>query len=175
MVGWGEEKSRQKVYNCHRLIVYMSVTMEKPAEQDVVAEKVKYIVDCYIKRKKVVMTTTSAPVAEVDGETNQPSNSIFLLVKVGKCQRRLNLWSNASRLPRHLLLKLMGMIQCTDQASHFSLNYQASNMSLTNFVDQISAFPSLSDFNVVWNREGKWAGGKVQGLTRNKATNGVNL
>ena len=40
----------------------------------------------------------------------------------------------------------MGMIQCTDQASHFSLNYQASNMSL--FVDQISAFPSLSDFNV---------------------------
>ena len=41
----------------------------------------------------------------------------------------------------------MGMIQCTDQASHFSLNYQASNMSLTNFVDQISAFPS-SDFNV---------------------------
>ena len=43
----------------------MSVIMEKPAEQDVVAEKVKYIVDCYIKRKKVVMT--SAPVAEVDG------------------------------------------------------------------------------------------------------------
>ena len=42
----------------------------------------------------------------------------------------------------------MGMIQCTDQASHFSLNYQASNMSLTNFVDQVSAFPSLSDFNV---------------------------
>ena len=41
-----------------------------------------------------------------------------------------------------------GMIQCTDQASHFSLNYQASNMSRTNFVDQISAFPSLSDFNV---------------------------
>ena len=41
------------------------------------------------------------------------------------------------------------MIQCTDQASHFSLNYQASNMSLTNFVDQMdSAFPSLSDFNV---------------------------
>ena len=40
------------------------------------------------------------------------------------------------------------MIQCTDQASHFSLNYQASSMSLTNFVDQIdSAFPSLSDFN----------------------------
>ena len=39
----------------------------------------------------------------------------------------------------------MGMIQCTDQASHFSLNYQASNMSL--FVDQIGAFPS-SDFNV---------------------------
>ena len=43
----------------------MSVTMEKPAEQDVVAEKVKSIVDCYIKRKKVVMA--SAPVAEVDG------------------------------------------------------------------------------------------------------------
>ena len=40
----------------------------------------------------------------------------------------------------------MGMIQCTDQASHFSLNYQASNISL--FVDQIGAFPSLSDFNV---------------------------
>ena len=40
----------------------------------------------------------------------------------------------------------MDMIQCTDQASHFSLNYQASNMSL--FVDQISAFPSLSDFKV---------------------------
>ena len=41
----------------------------------------------------------------------------------------------------------MGMIQCTDQASHFSLNYQASNMSLTNFVDQMdSAFPS--DFHV---------------------------
>ena len=37
----------------------MSVTMEKPAEQDVVAEKVKSIAD--IKRKKVVMT--SAPVA----------------------------------------------------------------------------------------------------------------
>ena len=66
----------------------------------------------------------------------------------GKCQRRLNLWSNASRLPRHLLLKLMGMIQCTDQASHFSLNYQACNMSQTNFIDQISAFPSFSDFNV---------------------------
>ena len=42
----------------------MSVTMEKPAEQDVVAEKVKSIVGCYIKRKKVVMTTISAPVAE---------------------------------------------------------------------------------------------------------------
>ena len=42
----------------------------------------------------------------------------------------------------------MGMIQCTDQASHFSLNYQVSNMSLENFVDQISSFPSLSDFNV---------------------------
>ena len=43
----------------------------------------------------------------------------------------------------------MGMIQCTDQASHFSLDYQASNMSLTNFVGQMdSAFPSLSDFNV---------------------------
>ena len=40
------------------------------------------------------------------------------------------------------------MIQCTDQASHFSLNYQASNMSLTNFVDQMDSFPSLSDFNV---------------------------
>ena len=66
----------------------------------------------------------------------------------GKCQRRLNLWSNASRLSRHLLLKLMGMIQCTDQSSHFSLNYQASNMSLTNFAVQISAFPLLSDFNV---------------------------
>ena len=36
------------------------------------------------------------------------------------------------------------MIQCTYQVSHFTLNYQASNMSL--FVD--SAFPSLSDFNV---------------------------
>ena len=34
----------------------MSVTMEKPAEQDVVAEKLKSIVDM-----------TSAPVAEVDG------------------------------------------------------------------------------------------------------------
>ena len=42
----------------------------------------------------------------------------------------------------------MGMIQCTDQPSHVSLNYQVSNMSLENFVDQISAFPSLSDFNV---------------------------
>ena len=42
----------------------------------------------------------------------------------------------------------MGMIQYTDEASHFSLNYQASNMSLENCVDQISAFPSLSDFNV---------------------------
>ena len=42
----------------------------------------------------------------------------------------------------------MGMIQCTEPAFHFSLNYQASNMSLENFVDQISAFPSLSDFNV---------------------------
>ena len=42
----------------------MSVTMEKPAEQDIVAEKVKSIVDYYIKRKKVVMT--SAPVAKAD-------------------------------------------------------------------------------------------------------------
>ena len=42
----------------------------------------------------------------------------------------------------------MGMIQCTDQASHFSLNYQASNMSRENFVDQIGDFPSLSDSNV---------------------------
>ena len=40
--------------------------MEKPTEQDVVVEKVKSIVDCYIKRKKVVMATTSAPVAEAD-------------------------------------------------------------------------------------------------------------
>ena len=40
--------------------------MEKPTEQDVVAEKVKYIVDCYIKRKKFVMATTSTPVAEAD-------------------------------------------------------------------------------------------------------------
>ena len=46
--------------------MYMSVTMDKPADQDVVAEKVKYIADCYIKRKKVVMATTSAPVAEAD-------------------------------------------------------------------------------------------------------------
>ena len=52
------------MYNCHHPIVYMSVTMEKPAEQDVVAEKMKAIVDCYIKRKKVVMT--SAPVAKGD-------------------------------------------------------------------------------------------------------------
>ena len=43
--------------------MYMSVTMEKPAEQDVVAEKVKSIAN--INRKKVVMK--SAPVAEVDG------------------------------------------------------------------------------------------------------------
>ena len=48
-----------------------------------------------------------------------------------------------------LLSKIMSMIQCTDQTSHFSLNCQASNISLTNFVDQMdSAFPSLSDFNV---------------------------
>ena len=40
------------------------------------------------------------------------------------------------------------MIQCTDQTSHFSLDYQANNMSLTNFVDQMDSFPSLSDFNV---------------------------
>ena len=40
------------------------------------------------------------------------------------------------------------MIQCTDQASHSSLNYQASNMSLTNFVDQMDSFPSMSEFNV---------------------------
>ena len=40
------------------------------------------------------------------------------------------------------------MIQCTDQASHFILNYQASNMPLTNFVDQMDSFPSLSDFSV---------------------------
>ena len=53
------------MYNCHHSIVYMSVTMETPAKQDVVAEKMKSIVDCYIKRKKVVMT--SAPVAEFDG------------------------------------------------------------------------------------------------------------
>ena len=54
------------MYNCHHPIVYMSITMEKPAEQDVVAEKVKSIVGCYIKRKRVVMTTTSAPVAKAD-------------------------------------------------------------------------------------------------------------
>ena len=42
----------------------------------------------------------------------------------------------------------MGMIQCPDQSSHFILNYQASNMSLENFVDQISDFPLLSDFIV---------------------------
>ena len=48
-----------------------------------------------------------------------------------------------------MISEMMGMIQCTGQASHFSLNYQASNMSLTNFVDQMNyAFPSLSDFNV---------------------------
>ena len=35
---------------------------------------------------------------------------------------------------------------CSEEASHFSLNYQASNISLTNFVDQ-SAFPLLADFN----------------------------
>ena len=52
------------MYNCHHPIVYMSLTMEKPAEQDVVAEKMKSIVDCYIKRKKVVMA--SAPVAKAD-------------------------------------------------------------------------------------------------------------
>ena len=46
--------------------MYMSVTMEKSAEHDVVAEKVKSIVDCYIKPKKVGMTTTSAPVAKAD-------------------------------------------------------------------------------------------------------------
>ena len=63
LVGWGEEKSRQKVYNCHHSIVYMSVTMKKPAEQGVVTEKVKSIAD--INRQEVVMT--SAPVAEVDG------------------------------------------------------------------------------------------------------------
>ena len=39
--------------------MYLSVTMEKPVEQDVVAEKVKSIVDCYIKRKKDVMATAS--------------------------------------------------------------------------------------------------------------------
>ena len=50
--------------NCHHAVVYMSVAMEKPAEQDVVAEKVKSIVGCYIKREKVVMT--SAPVAKAD-------------------------------------------------------------------------------------------------------------
>ena len=50
----GRGQIRQKVYNCHHPIVHMSVIMEKPAEHDVVAEKVS-IVDCYIKRKKVVM------------------------------------------------------------------------------------------------------------------------
>ena len=40
------------------------------------------------------------------------------------------------------------MIQCTDQASHFSINYEGSNMSLTNFIDQMDSFPSLSDCNV---------------------------
>ena len=46
------------------------------------------------------------------------------------------------------------MIQCTDykswkgeEAYHFSLNYQARNMSLTNFVDQLDSFPSLADFS----------------------------
>ena len=38
--------------------MYMSVTMVKSAE--------KSIVDCYIKRKKVVITTTSTPVAKAD-------------------------------------------------------------------------------------------------------------
>ena len=46
--------------------MYMSVTMEKPVEQDVVAKNVKSIVDCYIKRKKVVMATE--PVARSDEE-----------------------------------------------------------------------------------------------------------
>ena len=45
--------------------VYVS-SIEKPAEQDALAEKVRSTVDCYIKRKKVVMATTSAPVAEAD-------------------------------------------------------------------------------------------------------------
>ena len=40
------------------------------------------------------------------------------------------------------------MIQCTDQVSPFSLNYQVNNMSLSNFIDQMDSFPSLSDFNV---------------------------
>ena len=101
-----------------------------------------------IPPKSVQLSPAYSVYVSYHGETNSNSNSIFLLVKVGKCLRRLNLWSNASRLSRHLLLKLMGMIQSTDQASHFSLNYQASNMSLTNFVDQFSAFRSLSDFNV---------------------------
>ena len=39
-----------------------------------------------------------------------------------------------------LLSEMMGMIQCTDQASHFSLNYQANNMSLTNFVHQLDLY-----------------------------------
>ena len=45
------------------------------------------------------------------------------------------------------------MIQCTDfkiwkgeETYHFNHNYQARNISLTNFVDQLE-FPSLADFS----------------------------
>ena len=46
------------------------------------------------------------------------------------------------------------MIQCTEYKSwkgeetyHFSFNFQASNMALTNFVDQLDSFPLLTDFS----------------------------
>ena len=54
LVAWLDGERKNPVKKCtisHHPIVYV-VTMGKPAEQDVVAEKVKSIVDCEIKRKK---------------------------------------------------------------------------------------------------------------------------
>ena len=57
------------MYNCHRPIVYMSVTMEIPTKQQHIppceggemTAKIKSIVECYLEQ------VAKAPVAEVDG------------------------------------------------------------------------------------------------------------
>ena len=57
------------MYNCHRPIVYLSVTMEKPTKQQHIppceggemSAEIKSMVECYLEQ------VAKAPVAEVDG------------------------------------------------------------------------------------------------------------